>query len=346
MKKILHLLSTNTYSGAENVVCQIIMMFKNDHDIEMAYCSPNGTITKVLAEKQILYFPINALNRKELVNVINDYKPDIIHAHDVRASVLAAMCHKNIKLVCTMHGNDTRMKILSTKSISTLAFIKEASHVFWVSRSCLDDFIFKKTARRKSSILYNVVDKEDIYKKARLDCNYYKYDVIFLGRLSNPKNPYRLLDVLKTACGAKKNLKVAIVGTGVLEEEIKERIKKENLENNIDMLGFVSNPMKILSCSQIMILTSDYEGTPMCVLEAMALGVPIVSTPTDGVKDLIENDVTGFLSDNENELARKIIEYVSNRDLRERLSKNALQKFNEVNSIHRYKTTLEKQYNA
>ena len=110
------------------------------------------------------------------------------------------------------------------------------------------------------------------------------------------------------------------------------------------MLGFIPNPMKILSCSKVMLLASDYEGTPMCVLEAMALGVPVVSTPTDGVKDLIDNDITGFLSSDTNKLAEKFIEYVSDSNLRERLSKNIVEKFDTVNNLHEYKAILKKQY--
>lgn len=343
-KKILHILNTSTYSGAENVVCQIITMFKNDCDIEMIYCSPNGAIADVLAERNIAYSPVNLLNKRELSKVIDHYRPDVIHAHDIRASVLAALCHKRIKLICTIHGNDTKMRTFCAKSISTLIFIKEASHIFWVSKSCLEDFFFKKIAMKKSSILYNVIDKNEIYERARQDRNCYEYDAIFLGRLSHPKNPEKLLDVIKIACHAKKNLKVAIVGTGVFENRIRERIKNENLKHHVYMLGFIPNPMKILSCSKVMLLASDYEGTPMCVLEAMALGVPVVSTPTDGVKDLIDNDITGFLSSDTNKLAEKFIEYVSDSNLRERLSKNIVEKFDTVNNLHEYKAILKKQY--
>ena len=92
--KILHLLASNKYSGAENVVCQIIDMFKNE--IEMAYCSPNGPIENTLKDKQITFLPLSKLSKSEIQKIINTYKPDVIHAHDVKASIVASGFAKKI----------------------------------------------------------------------------------------------------------------------------------------------------------------------------------------------------------------------------------------------------------
>ena len=54
--KIMHLLATNSFSGAENVVCQIIDMYKNDKNLDMVYCSPNGKIKNKLVEKNIKFY--------------------------------------------------------------------------------------------------------------------------------------------------------------------------------------------------------------------------------------------------------------------------------------------------
>lgn len=59
--------------------------------------------------------------------------------------------------------------------------------------------------------------------------------------------------------------------------------------------GFRKNPYKILKNSQVMIMTSRWEGLGMCALEAMALGVPVVSTPTGGLCEIIEDGKNGFL---------------------------------------------------
>ena len=59
--KVLHLLASDRFSGAENVVCQIIEMFKTDDDLEMFYCSPPGQIETALKERDIRFVPIKKL---------------------------------------------------------------------------------------------------------------------------------------------------------------------------------------------------------------------------------------------------------------------------------------------
>ena len=85
MMKIIHLLNTSTYSGAENVACQIITHVNKDV-FDMVYCSPEGDINKKLEDFQIKYHTIKSLSKKELKNLLEIEKPDIIHAHDFKTS--------------------------------------------------------------------------------------------------------------------------------------------------------------------------------------------------------------------------------------------------------------------
>ena len=98
--KVLHVLSSNQFSGAENVVCQIIGMFNTE--IEMAYCSPNGPIEATLSHAHIKYFPLEKFNKKLLKKIIELYKPDVIHAHDLKASIICSRFYKGLKIVSTI----------------------------------------------------------------------------------------------------------------------------------------------------------------------------------------------------------------------------------------------------
>ena len=343
--RILHLLNTGSFSGAENVVCQIIKLFENDNAFEMVYSSMDGDMTLILQEKKIKFFPFPKLTLFGLKKIIRKYKPDVIHAHDRAASCIAALAAPfDIKIVSHIHGKFEDMSHITIKSILYEMATLRISHIFWVSKSAFGEYYFKKRIIQKSSVLYNVVDKFELYNKCYKDKNIYNYDIIFLGRLTYPKNPQRLIRVLEKVKKRKEDIKIAVVGTGNLEEDTKKMVCDLRMEKNLDFYGFLQNPFKILKSSKVMIMTSRTEGTPMSVLEAMALGVPLVSTPADGICELIENGRNGFLSDEDEVLAEKLLEIIERPFMREEMSSYTIEKFESISDMAKYKAQLEEIY--
>ena len=321
IKTVLHVLSSRTFNGAENVVCQINrMIHKADNSIEIIYCSLDGPVREYIEENNIKFIPVKSISIREIRRIIETVNPDLIHAHDMKASLMVALSCGKIPFVSHIHNNNVDASRVSIKTVSFLFVALKAKHIFWVSRSALDGYCFSKIVRKKSEVLYNVIDIDSLYEKAALDEKEYFFDVIYLGRLAYPKNTQRLTKVLLAAIRKKSNLKVAIVGEGEDMPEIRGFIDENGIGNNIELLGYLSNPYKVLQCSKVMIMTSLWEGTPMCALEALAFGKPIVSTPVDGLCDLIIDDENGFLSDDDEMLSEKIVEIVSNPDEYARLS--------------------------
>lgn len=343
--KVMHLLATDSFSGAENVVCQIIDMYKNNENIDMIYCSPNGKIKDKLVEKNIKFYPLDKLSYSSIKKAIMEFKPDIIHAHDIKATIYASLFSKECKIISHVHGNSLDMRKLSLKSLLFLAAVKKVEHIFWVSDSSLSQYKFYKQICNKSSVLVNVVDKKEIIynsKKFNID---EKYDAVFVGRLVELKNPKRLLSIFASVTDKVPNAKLAIVGNGPMYDELNEYIKENKLNNNIFLLGFQANPYVYIKNSKIMLLTSIYEGTPMCALEALCLGKPIVSTPTDGMKELIKQGFNGFLSDNDAELINYIVELITNDSKLQEMSNNADDDSTKINDIKKYKKELDLYYN-
>ena len=338
--RILHVLYSNRFSGAENVVCQIIGMFRVCEDIEMIYCSPDGQIREALAERGIAFAPMSDLSVAELSRVIDEVKPDVIHAHDMRASFVAARACKKIPLISHIHNNAFDSRGISPKSIAYILAARKAKRIIWVSQSAYEGYAFHKRFAKKSEVLQNIIDIDALYKKMALDENEYKFDLAYVGRLTYPKNPQRLMGVIAKLKELKPDVKVAVVGNGDMEEETHALCREYGLEDNITFFGFMSNPLKILHSASSMVMVSRWEGTPMCALESMALGVPIVSTPVDGLKALIEIGKNGYLSDDDAELAAKIVEIAEDSELRARLSEYTLQKAREINNVEIYRTRL------
>ena len=342
--KILHLLSSNQFSGAENVVCQIISMLKDKTDYDMIYCSPDGKIRTALDQRSIPFQPLEKMNCHSLRSIIKQYKPDLIHAHDVRASILAAKFSRSCRIISHIHANHMGLRKITLKSLLYFITLPKYKHIFWVSQSAYDNFYFKNAVKNKSSILYNTVNIQDIQKRAAADQNTYTFDVVYLGRLTYQKNPQRLIEVMKLCIDKIPHLQCAIIGDGELRQEAEALIRQHGLENNIHLLGYRNNPAKILQSAKVMLLVSRYEGTPMCALEAMALGVPIVSTPTDGMCELVDDGETGFLSNNDSLLAEHVVNIVNDIDLYRTLSTHTKKRGNELLNTKTYSEKIQKIY--
>lgn len=343
--KVLHVLNSRIYSGAEKVVCQIIHMFSGE--TEMVYCSPYSEIVEnMLKLEQVEYRPVSTLLPGELRKIIEKEQPDVIHAHDMRASFVSALCCGNIPLVSHIHNNAYDSRGLSAKSIAYLLAGFKAKHILWVSRSSFEGYFFHKLFAKKSSVLFNIIDLQQVYDKRDQDMASYDYDTIYIGRLTYQKNPQRLMRLCALMKQYKPDIRMAVVGTGELEEETKALCEELGLQENVHFLGFQSNPMKIIHDSKSLILPSRWEGTPMCALEAMALGVPVVSTPTDGLVDLLEEGKTGFLSDEDSVLAQRVAQLATDAGLRQQMSREAAQKAVQINDAEAYKQAVAVWYHS
>ena len=339
--KVMHVLNSRIYSGAEKVVCQIIKSFETVDGMEMVYCSPESDIVaQMLQEQGVRYLTVKSLTPGNLKQVIDAEKPDLIHAHDMRAGLVSALCCGKIPLISHIHNNAYDARGLSAKSVGYLYGGLKAKKIIWVSNSSYEGYLFHKLFAKKSMVLYNIIDTEHIFAKKAQDEKTYDYDMIYVGRLTYQKNPQRLMRLCAALKERKPELKVAIVGTGELETEVKELCAQLGIQENVHFLGFQSNPIKMIHDSKVLILTSRWEGTPMCALEAMALGTPIVSTPSDGMRDLIEDGVNGYLTDDDAVMAEKLLKIMNEPEHREMLSGNTVKKFEWINDAPKYQEAI------
>ena len=123
---------------------------------------------------------------------------------------------------------------------------------------------------------------------------------------------------------------------GIIKRKIKffKILKKMGIEDKVHVYGYVSEEEKkrLINENDIFILTSYQEGFGIVVIEAMATGMPVISTRCGGVEDIIEDGVNGFLvdKDDDEKMANIILKLKSNPELRKKISRNA------------YKTVKEK----
>ena len=339
--KILHLLCSNQFSGAENVACTIM---KQMTYIESAYCSPDGPIRKALSRQGLTFVPIASVSPKNVKRILKEQKPDLIHAHDMRASLIASLVCGSIPLISHIHSNSPDAVRYSPKSVCYLFAAMRARHILWVSESACKEYAFHRLVQKKSSVLYNTIDIEDVRKKAESDPNSYRYDIVFIGRLTKQKDPKRFLSVLAPVLEACPKARAAIIGDGELADELHLLAQSPPLQSRVEFLGFLENPLKILQESKVLVMTSRWEGTPICALEALALGIPIVSTPTDGLCHLIENGKNGYLDNDNDRLSKYIEDILLDPHKRQALSNEARRRADRDHNILAYQKYLKDIY--
>ncbi|HXK16292.1 MAG TPA: glycosyltransferase, partial [Polyangiaceae bacterium] len=128
-----------------------------------------------------------------------------------------------------------------------------------------------------------------------------------VGRLAPEKHQSLLIDALAPMLEPRRHL--VLVGDGPERAPLQARAQATLRPELIHFTGTRSDVTALLSALDVFALTSDSEGLPLVLLEAMAMGLPIVSTSVGGIPDIIEHDRTGFLvePDNKNELTRRLI---------------------------------------
>lgn len=303
MKKqnVLHLLPSNSFSGAENVVCTII---ENDKKYNMYYCCPNGPIEEVLKERNIKYIPIKKLTPKNLKKICKEYDINIIHSHDYKASLCSALTSFKGKKISHLHVNWDFNNTWNIYTITYKLILKKFDKIITVSNEVLNNAVYVRGNEKKFVIIKNVVDKKRVIERSK-EFKTDKYDIIYVGRIVDVKNPHMIIEITKKLSKKYPNIKTCIIGTGNLENELKILIKNYNLEKNIFMLGFKKNPFPYEKNSKVAILPSKAEGLPMSIIESMILDIPVLNSGVDGMKTLFKNN-TDFICTNLDDYCKKI----------------------------------------
>ena len=283
-KKVLHLLASNSYSGAENVVVTIINNCSDNYD--MYYCSPDGAIRDILEKRNIKYIPIKRLSILELKKIIKKYNIDIIHAHDYKASFLSVF--SNTKIISQLHLNWDFSSSWNLYTIVYRLIMKRFSKIIVVSKEVMEDAIFSKNNYDKFTVLTNVIDKSEVLRKSKEFKSTY-YDLIFVGRLTQIKRPEIVIEITKRLRNKYPSIKTCVIGSGELEKSCKDLIKKYNLENNVEMLGFKENPFPYIKNSKVALMPSSHEGLGLVAIESMILGTIVLNSGEGGLKTIFTN---------------------------------------------------------
>jgi glycosyltransferase involved in cell wall biosynthesis len=143
-----------------------------------------------------------------------------------------------------------------------------------------------------------------------------------IGRVTHIKRPDRFLDVVSEIKKRGVNVDFFIAGDGELLEMCRERITRDNLP--VIILGWQNNIEKLLAAANMVILTSDNEGTPLSLIQAGMAGLPVVAIKVGSVPEIVLDGVTGIITGSGiSEIADEIEKLAKDSSLREKLGSAA-----------------------
>lgn len=339
-KKIIFPINSKIYSGLESVAITIIENLK--HKFDFVYVTQDGPIVDVLKERNIDYYIIKKMSVSEIRKCVKELQPDIIHAHDYTASCICALAKIKLPIISHLHNNSPWIKTLHPYSFLYLYSSKSFKRILTVSDSIEKEYIFSKFIKQKINNISNPVSRKQILEK--IDENdEKKYDVCFVGRLTEQKNPLKFINVINDVKNVIPNIKAVMIGDGELKEHCKKLICELELSNNIELLGFKKNPYKYMNKSKIFCLTSDWEGYGLVAFEALTLGIPCVVSPVGGLVDIIDEEC-GYLISIEDEFETVIIELLTNKEVYYNKSHKSIEKSIKIENVDKYLKKIENIY--
>ncbi len=144
-------------------------------------------------------------------------------------------------------------------------------------------------------------------------------------RLAVEKHPEVFVRAMEKVCREIPQARAVIAGIGPLESQVRRQISKSGLDDHVLLLGQRKDAVDIIAASDALLLTSFREGMPNCVLEAFAVDTPVVATAGGGTTEVVEDEVTGLLTDvgDVHGLAQRVIRVLHDQALAGRLAANA-----------------------
>ena len=175
-----------------------------------------------------------------------------------------------------------------------------------VSQTVEQSFHERYGLSSKTCTIYNPIDIEDIRQKAAQSLNEGVlpkgvFHLVSIGRLVPEKGYDRLLTVVKRLADEKHQIYLTILGEGQERETLERIIKENNMQDYVSLPGFAKNPYALLSTADLFVCSSRAEGFSLVIAEAMALGIPVLSTYCSGPNELLDEGRCGILVKNTEE---------------------------------------------
>ena len=331
--KILFCLGSMDKGGAQRVIANLANFLVKDNEINIVTTS-NRKSQYELNEKVCRFFldenntrGNNFFRLKRLSKIIKKEKPDLIVTFQPEPSfrILLLKILNRIPVVLSVR-NDPSIEYKSIKRKIMMKILYPLADGYVFQTQDAKNYFSKIIKRKKVAIIPNPINEQFIADKLYVGKR--EKTIVTVGRIEKQKNQKLLIDAFEKISKDYDEYKLLIYGEGRLRKDLEKYVKKIELSKKVIFKGQVDNIKEEIFKAGIFVLSSDYEGMPNALMEAMALGIPSVSTdcPCGGPKNIIKNNENGILVkvNDVNELKEAIKKLIEDDKFAKKISYNAI----------------------
>lgn len=284
---------------------------------------------------------------KAIIKICKQENIDVIHVHDSTALTYSLVAIKflpsTVKIVLSRKRNNRiKDKFLNRYKYSHPRIVKIIS----VSKAV--EAIFDNIIPDKDRLvtIYDAIDVSAFSHRKSQNLLHQKYNldnatkiVGNIAGLSNQKDLFTFINTAKIILDNKPeslSIKFVIIGIGVLWDELHDHMRSKGLAQDIFFTGYQNNVPDLLPEFDVFLLTSLTEGLPLTVYEAFSCRVPVVSTDAGGIREVVKNNETGFLTaiKDSKALAENTLKVLTDDETAKRITENAFQLVQKNHDVH------------
>jgi glycosyltransferase involved in cell wall biosynthesis len=356
--RILQICSARELGGGERHLADLAnSLARRGHDVHAVVVpsSPLHGELSALLKQNILELPmrnsLNILSAFKLARILKERRIEIIHAHVARDYPLAALAAgraEGAQLLITRH-------VLFPLNKSHRLTLRDVAAVIAVSHAVANRLRARRIFdRQKIVVIQNGIDVEQFARgREAVDRPSARLIVGMIGHLAPIKGQKEFIRAAAKVCQSREDVDFVIVGEdkssrGENRRRTEKLISELGLSERVRLIGWVSDVPKMLATLDLLVSPSRSEPFGLSIVEAMAAGVPVIATMSEGAQEIIEANRTGRLVPISDELALAgaIDELLSDCKERERLSVNAQRAVRERFSLERMVDETEQLYRA
>lgn len=287
-------------------------------------------------------------NAKRIAKIIKDLKIDLLYMNNQPSSNLEGIIASKITgIPSVLHCRvEPVLNFFEAKLTNS-----SVNKIICVSAGVKNELIKQNINTEKCIVVYDGIDIAVLPKQSlqtirkKIEASEKEIAIGTVGSLMKRKKISDLIEVFSIVRSKIDNeIKLIIVGEGPEKENLVELAKRKNLINDIIFTGFQNDAISYINAFDIFVMTSDKEGLPRVILEAMLMAKPVVASNIPGISELVINGETGFLvpPKNPEAFAEKILFLINNPDLRKQIGEKGRERVINHFSIERYVRGVEK----